>query len=66
MLNKTPYELFKGRKPNISYFYLFGCTCYTLNNKVHLNKVDAKVHMCTDDIASYDIFSYGFSIFLCI
>jgi len=42
MLNKTAYELFKGRKPNISYFHQFGCTCYILNNKVYLNKFDAK------------------------
>ena len=27
ILNKTTYELFKGRKPNISYFHQFGCTC---------------------------------------
>jgi hypothetical protein len=41
-LNKTPYELFRGRKPNISYFHQFGCTCYILNNKVHLKKFDSK------------------------
>ena len=41
-MNKTAYELFKGRKPNISYFHQFGCTCYTLNNKVYLKKFDAK------------------------
>jgi len=27
MLDKTVYELFKCRKPNISYFHKFGCTC---------------------------------------
>ena len=42
MLNKTTYEIFKGRKPNISYFHKFGCTCYILNNKVYLKKFDAK------------------------
>ena len=25
ILKKTPYELWKGRKPNISYFHPFGC-----------------------------------------
>jgi hypothetical protein len=44
ILNKTAYELFKGRKPNISYFHQFGCTCYILNNKVHLKKFDAKAY----------------------
>jgi len=42
MVNKTTYELFKGRKPNISYFHQFGCACYILNNKVYLKKFDAK------------------------
>ena len=30
--SKTPYELFKGIKPNISYFRVFGCRCF-----VHVN-----------------------------
>ncbi|WVZ84905.1 hypothetical protein U9M48_031875 [Paspalum notatum var. saurae] len=28
LLDKTPYELLNGRKPNISYFWVFGCKCY--------------------------------------
>jgi len=27
ILEKTTYKLFKGRRPNISYFHQFGCTC---------------------------------------
>jgi len=42
ILEKTTYELFKGRRPNISYFHEFGCTCYILNNKLYLKKFDAK------------------------
>jgi hypothetical protein len=42
ILNKTTYELFKRRKPNISYFHQFGCTCYILNNKAYKRKFDAK------------------------
>ena len=42
ILNKTAYELFKGRKLNISYFHQFGCKCYILNNKACLKKFDAK------------------------
>ncbi|KAK2422446.1 hypothetical protein QL285_032979 [Trifolium repens] len=42
ILNKTTYELFKGRKPNNSYFHQFGCTCYILNNKAYKRKFDAK------------------------
>ena len=29
-LNKTPYELWKDRKPNIGYFKVFGCKCFVL------------------------------------
>lgn len=42
IINKTSYGLFKGRKVSISYFHQLGCTCYILNNKVYLNKFDAK------------------------
>jgi hypothetical protein len=42
ILNKITYELFRGRKPSISYFHQFGCTCYILINKVYLKKFDAK------------------------
>ncbi|WJX52128.1 hypothetical protein P8452_38270 [Trifolium repens] len=35
-------SLVKGRKPNISYFHQFGCTCYILNNKAYKRKFDAK------------------------
>ncbi|KAK2435811.1 putative mitochondrial protein [Trifolium repens] len=42
LLNLTTYELFKGRKPNISYFHQFGCTCYILSNKAYKRKFDAK------------------------
>jgi len=42
ILEKTSYELFKGRRPNISYFHQFGCTYYIMNNKVYLKKFDPK------------------------
>ncbi|XP_021747557.1 uncharacterized protein LOC110713413 [Chenopodium quinoa] len=39
--NKTPYELIKGRKSNISYFRSFGCKCFVHNNvKRNLGKFD--------------------------
>lgn len=41
-MNKTPYELWKGRKPNIGYFRVFGCKCFILNTKDNLGKFDAK------------------------
>ena len=43
ILKKTPYELWKGRKPNIAYLHIFGCRCFILNNgKEILEKFDAK------------------------
>jgi len=43
VLKLTPYEIFKGRKPNISYFKAFGCKCFILNNgKSNLGKFDPK------------------------
>ncbi|KAJ9561637.1 hypothetical protein OSB04_006797 [Centaurea solstitialis] len=41
-LKKTAYELFRGRKPNIEYIYIFGCNCYIKNNRDALGKFDAK------------------------
>ena len=32
----------KGKKPNLSYFHVFGCTCYILNDRKHLGKFQAK------------------------
>jgi len=41
ILKKTPYELFKGRKPNVSHLKVFGCKCFILNNgKDNLGKFD--------------------------
>ncbi|WVZ58427.1 LOW QUALITY PROTEIN: hypothetical protein U9M48_008703 [Paspalum notatum var. saurae] len=33
LLGKTPYELLIGRKPNISYFQVFGCKCFIYKKK---------------------------------
>jgi transposase InsO family protein len=41
-LEKTPYELLNGRKPNIAYFRVFGCKCYILKKGTRLNKFDKK------------------------
>ena len=43
ILKKTPYELFKGRRPILSRLNVFGCKCFILNNgKESLEKFDAK------------------------
>ncbi|KAL1316241.1 hypothetical protein AAHE18_15G052200 [Arachis hypogaea] len=43
-LKKTPYELWKGLPPNLSYFHVFGCKCFILNIKENLEKFDPKTH----------------------
>jgi len=43
ILKRTPYELFKGKCPNMSYFRPFGCKCFVHNNgKNNLGKFDAR------------------------
>jgi len=43
ILKITPYELFKGRKPNVAHLKIFGCTCFVLNNgKENLGRFDSK------------------------
>nr|GEV61611.1 hypothetical protein [Tanacetum cinerariifolium] len=40
--NKTPYELLHNRKPDLSYFYVFGALCYLTNDCAHLGKLKPK------------------------
>jgi len=43
ILKISPYELFKGRKPNVAHLKIFGCKCFVLNNgKENLGKFDSK------------------------
>nr|GEU67130.1 retrovirus-related Pol polyprotein from transposon TNT 1-94 [Tanacetum cinerariifolium] len=40
--DKTPYELMNKRKPNIKFFYVFGCRRYLLNDNEDVGKLKAK------------------------
>nr|GEV91754.1 retrovirus-related Pol polyprotein from transposon TNT 1-94 [Tanacetum cinerariifolium] len=40
--NKTPYELINGRKPDISFLYVFGALCYPKNDREDTGKLGAK------------------------
>ena len=43
ILNKTPYELLKGRKPNLSHLHVFECKCFILNTiNENIGQFDAK------------------------
>ena len=39
---KTPYELWKGRKPNAKYFRIFGSTCFILKDRENAGKLDSQ------------------------
>ena len=41
-LEVTPYEAINKRKPNVTYFHIFGCRCYIKNNKDQLGKFAPK------------------------
>ena len=41
LLKKTPYELITGKKPNISYFRVFGCKCFIYKKK-RLGKFESR------------------------
>nr|GEY62773.1 hypothetical protein [Tanacetum cinerariifolium] len=40
--NKTPYELINGKKPDISFLYVFGSLCYPKNDREDIGKLGAK------------------------
>src|SRR3954466_3839536 len=61
ILNKTPYELWKNRKPNISYFHPFGCVCFIRNTKDHLGKFDSKAQKCF--LLGYSERSKGYRVY---
>ncbi|GJW24638.1 retrovirus-related pol polyprotein from transposon TNT 1-94 [Tanacetum coccineum] len=44
--NKTPYEVFHGRTPIISFMRPFGCSITILNIIDHLGKFDGKANEC--------------------
>jgi len=43
LIKKTSYELWKGKRSNISYFHPFGYECFILNTRDQLANFDSKV-----------------------
>ena len=39
---KTPYKLWKGRKPNVKYFTFVGSTCFILKDRENVGKFDSR------------------------
>ncbi|GJZ20592.1 retrovirus-related pol polyprotein from transposon TNT 1-94 [Tanacetum coccineum] len=59
--NKTPYELIRGRKPNIQYFHVFGSLCYPTNDHDDLGKMKPKADIGI--FIGYSESSRGFCIY---
>nr|GEX77708.1 uncharacterized mitochondrial protein AtMg00810-like [Tanacetum cinerariifolium] len=53
--NKTPYELFYGRTPTLSFIRPFGCPVTILNTKDHLGKFDGKAYEDSELDCLFDI-----------
>nr|GFC66899.1 integrase, catalytic region, zinc finger, CCHC-type, peptidase aspartic, catalytic [Tanacetum cinerariifolium] len=39
---KTPYELMYGKKPDLSFFHVFGALCYPTNDSENIGKLQPK------------------------
>ncbi|GJS49202.1 retrovirus-related pol polyprotein from transposon TNT 1-94 [Tanacetum coccineum] len=61
LYNKTPYELIRGRKPNIQYFHVFGSLCYPTNDRDDLGKMKPKANIGI--FIGYSETSRGFRIY---
>ncbi|GJS78251.1 retrovirus-related pol polyprotein from transposon TNT 1-94 [Tanacetum coccineum] len=59
--NKTPYELIRGRKPNVQYFHVFGSLCYPTNDRDDLGKMKPKADIGI--FIGYSESSRGFRIY---
>ncbi|GJT20683.1 retrovirus-related pol polyprotein from transposon TNT 1-94 [Tanacetum coccineum] len=58
---ETPYELIKGRKPNVQYFHVFGSLCYPTNDRDGLGKMKPKADIGI--FIGYSESSRGFHIY---
>ncbi|GJW04892.1 retrovirus-related pol polyprotein from transposon TNT 1-94 [Tanacetum coccineum] len=59
--NKTPFELLRGRKPNVEYFHVFGSLCYPTNDRDDLGKKKPKADIGV--FIGYSETSRGFRIY---
>ncbi|GJZ51577.1 retrovirus-related pol polyprotein from transposon TNT 1-94 [Tanacetum coccineum] len=60
--NKTPYELFHGRTPTLSFMRPFGCPVTILNTIDHLGKFDGKAD--EGFFVGYSLNSKAFRVFI--
>ncbi|GKF37072.1 retrovirus-related pol polyprotein from transposon TNT 1-94 [Tanacetum coccineum] len=55
--NKTPYELMQDKKPDLSFFHVFGSLCYPTNDNDDLGKLDAKADIGTPAKKAFRIYN---------
>ncbi|GJW36189.1 retrovirus-related pol polyprotein from transposon TNT 1-94 [Tanacetum coccineum] len=64
--NKTPYELIRGRKPNIQFFHVFGSLCYPTND-CELGKMKPKADIVlnenADELVQEDVAEFNGNVF---
>ncbi|GJX50245.1 retrovirus-related pol polyprotein from transposon TNT 1-94 [Tanacetum coccineum] len=58
---KTPYEIFRGRIPNINFLHVFGCPVYIHNHEDYLGKFDEKAD--DDYFLRYSLVYKAFKVF---
>ncbi|GJY99760.1 retrovirus-related pol polyprotein from transposon TNT 1-94 [Tanacetum coccineum] len=59
--NKTPYELLRGKNPNVEYIHVFGSLCYPTNDRDDLGKMKPKADIGV--FIGYSKTSRGFRIY---
>ena len=61
LTSKTSYEMFRGRKPTVSYFHAFGSKCYVLKNNLNMGKFDERSEECL--FVGYSLNSRAYRVF---
>nr|GEW72738.1 retrovirus-related Pol polyprotein from transposon TNT 1-94 [Tanacetum cinerariifolium] len=58
--NKTPYELINGRKPDVSFLYVFGALCYPKNDREDIGQLGAKGDIETMNVSFDELLAMDF------
>ena len=61
LLGKTPYELLNNKKPDISFFRVFGCKCYIYKKRQHLGKFQRRCDI--GFLVGYSLKSKAYRVF---
>jgi hypothetical protein len=66
-LDKTPYELINGKKPDVSFFREFGCKCYIYKKRQHLGKFQRRCDISflvgySSKFKAYRVFNHATSL----